>query len=202
MAMKSNQLHTVFRSLDRKITSRRPLPLQNDSQNQKNGNSFGAPRDPPIVIRDAVATYIERIEEEEKLDHLLQQSNRILFQCRTVFPFDFFPDRLIVDETKVNVILKEFFATENVHGILIENIKDIQIQTSIFFASLTIIPDIYFGEPVELKYLHKRDAYEVRKIIQGIIVCQREGIDLSKLDARQVKDKVRKVGTAIGVSAG
>lgn len=162
-------------------------------------NNVSSPN-PPIVIRESLVDYIEKVEEEEKLDRLLQQSNRVLFKCSTVFPFDFFPDRIIVDETKVNVILKEFFATESVHGILIENIKDIQIQTSILFASLTIVPDIYFGAPVSIVYLLKKDAYELRRLIQGIILCQREGIDLSKLDIGQIKDKVRKVGTAISVS--
>jgi|GEM_PF-1960185 len=150
----------------------------------------------PIVVREALVDYIEKLEEEEKLDHLMQQSSRVMFKCSTVFPFDFFPDKIILDEAKLNIIIKEFFATESIHSVMIKNIKDIQIQSSIFFATVIIIPDIYTSEPISVGYLRKKDAYEMRRLVQGILVCQREGIDLGKLDVMEFKDKVRRVGTS------
>ena len=139
------------------------------------------------------------MKKTEKLTRLAQMSNDILFRCRTVFPFDFFPDTVIVDKTKVNFIIKEFFLSEIVHSIMIKNIKDIQVETSAFFAKIVIIPDVYLGQAITVSYLSKSGAQEARRVIQGLMLCYKEGIDISDLDASEIKNKIETAGTAIEV---
>lgn len=150
-------------------------------------------------ISDEINTYLERMKKTEKLTRLAQMSNDILFRCRTVFPFDFFPDTVIVDKTKVNFIIKEFFLSEIVHSIMIKNIKDIQVETSAFFAKIVIIPDVYLGQAITVSYLSKSGAQEARRVIQGLMLCYKEGIDISDLDASEIKNKIEIAGTAIEV---
>ena len=150
-------------------------------------------------ISDEINTYLERMKKTEKLTKLAQMSNDILFRCHTVFPFDFFPDTVIVDKTKVNFIIKEFFLSEIVHSIMIKNIKDIQVESSAFFAKIIIIPDVYLGQAITVSYLSKSGAQEARRVIQGLMLCYKEGIDISDLDASEIKNKIETAGTAIEV---
>jgi hypothetical protein len=148
---------------------------------------------------DDVKTYIDKMRKEEKLTNLAKMSNDILYKCETVFPFDFFPDTLIIDKTKVNFIIKQFFFTETVHSIMIKNIQDIQVETSVLFAKLTVIPDVYLGQVITITYLNKSHAQEARRIIQGLMLCCKEGVDISDLDASEIKSKIETAGTAIEV---
>lgn len=148
-------------------------------------------------IPEDMRMYIDRLRKTDELTKLARMSNDILFKCTTVFPFDLFPDTLIIDKTKVNFIFKEFFLSETVHSIMLKNVKDIQIEASLFFAKLIIVPDVYVGQPTNISYLSKSCALEARRIIQGLMLCSKEGIDLSDLDAKDIKSKIEIAGTAV-----
>lgn len=143
--------------------------------------------------------YLKKMNTEERLKSLVHQSNDVLFKCKTVFPFDFFPDTLIVDKTKVNIINKIFFFSEAVHSIPIKNIKDVEVETNVFFATMNIIPDVYLGQTTCINYLPKSDALEARRIIQGLVLCKRENIDITSLDANEIKTMLENAGTALDV---
>jgi hypothetical protein len=172
------------------------VPKRSPQRNDVFVQSNVSPPPGPTVINNSQDDK-EKREQVERLDKLVEQSNRVLLQCQTVFPFDIFPDTLIVDERKVNIIYKEFFLSENVHSVLIENIQDVQIEAGALFAKLTVIPSLYPDTMVSVEYLRKNDAFEARRLIQGIIACKREGIDLSKLDLPEIVDKIRAVGSAM-----
>ena len=44
----------------------------------------------------------------------VDQVNETLFTFSTAFPFDFFPDDVVLDRFKINVIKRDFFATERI----------------------------------------------------------------------------------------
>src|SRR5687767_10553618 len=120
--------------------------------------------------------------EEEKLEKLLHRSTRTLLKIQTVWPFDLFPDDVAIDESKINIVQREFFASEIVHSIPISSIKDIELECSVFFATLHVVPDGYPQKEVVVPYLKKNEALRARRIIQGLIVTRKENIDLSKVD--------------------
>ncbi len=136
----------------------------------------------------------ERWDEEKKLQKILGRSNTVLFKASSVFPFDFFPDDLTIDENKVNIINREFFLSEDVHSVLIEMIKDVHVESSVLFATLQIVPEGYPNAPMEVKYLKKSDAFRARRILQGLMVCLQEKIDLSKIDPEELQKKFEDVG--------
>ena len=77
--------------------------------------------------RGSPLTYVQ-----ESLGDLIKKSQSVLLKISSTFPFDLFPDSLVVDENKVSIIHRDFM-TEHVHSILIEDITDITVNTSIFF---------------------------------------------------------------------
>lgn len=144
------------------------------------------PKDEPIVT----------IEDQKKLDDLVRKSSRVLFKAESVFPFDLFPDTIVIDETKVSIIYKSFFLTEIVHTILIKKIMDVRVESSLLFATLIFIPFVNFESPIEVRYLKKAAAHSARRLIQGIITCNENQIDMTTLSVEEIISKMNMLGAA------
>ena len=132
--------------------------------------------------------------QSDKFETLVNKSTRVLLKINGVFPFDFFPDTLVIDENKVNIIHRMFFYTDEVQSILVHNIKDVLVDRSLFFASLSILPDGYSEQWVSIDCLWKEDATRARRIIFGLIAGHTEGIDLTKVETPDFTKKVEALG--------
>src|SRR5688572_31543212 len=77
-------------------------------------------------------------QEAEKLEQLVEKSSRIIFKFSTIFPFDFFPDDLIISENQLDLVIRDFFFSEHVETVWVKDIQQISVETSILFATLTI----------------------------------------------------------------
>lgn len=122
-----------------------------------------------------------------KVETLLEESQKVLFRASSVFPFDFFPDVITIDECKVNIVAREFFFSEDIHSIPIEMIKDIEIESGPLFATLKIVPDGYPGHTPEVHHLRKQDAIKARRIIQGLMVASKHDVDLGNINVSKSK---------------
>lgn len=115
------------------------------------------------------------------LTQLMNGSRRIIFKLASVFPFDIFPDEITIDEYKVNIVFHDLFS-EDIHSINIEMIKDINVEISLFFATLKIIPDGYPGHMLTISFLKKDEAVKARSIIQGLMVLRKHRVDDENLE--------------------
>ncbi len=97
-----------------------------------------------------------------------------LMTISSVFPFELFPSQVLVNEHKITIILKPFFLSHIVHSILIASIKDLKIESNMFFATFIIIPDGNPGDPVVVKYLRKKEALYAQEIIQNFMIKTNE----------------------------
>lgn len=131
-----------------------------------------------------------------KFESLLKRAHKVLFKARAVFPFDFFPDEITIDEDKVNIITHEFFFSGDIHSIAIDKIRDIQVTTGPFFASLTVVPDGYPGNHIVVHYLWKSDAIKARRLIQGLMLVKNQGIELTRLDLPDLVGDIEYLGRA------
>lgn len=129
-----------------------------------------------------------------KFDTLVRGCKRVLLKISAFFPFDLFPDEIIVDECKVSIVFREFFFSEDIHSINIDMIRDVDVETGPFFAKLQIVPDGYPGHPLIVRYLKKKDANLARSVIQGLMVARRNDIDLSKINEPDLVSKLELLG--------
>jgi hypothetical protein len=130
----------------------------------------------------------------EKYENLVKTSDKVLYKLSTVFPFDFFPDDIVIDINQVNLIIRSFFLTERRHSVKIADITDVFIDTSLFFSTLHII-DVGFKENViEVSFLKNSEAKKARRIIQGLCVAAKQGIDLTKIDDHNLLGKIEELG--------
>ncbi len=132
----------------------------------------------------------------KKLDDLVEHSQEPLLKIKTTIPLNPFPDKVIIDINKVNIIFKYFFWSEQIHSVYIKDISDVLVETGFFWSTLTII-DVGFTEnSIDVRYLSTKEAIKARKIIQGLIVAHKNGIDLSNSESVGVVDKLEELGKA------
>jgi hypothetical protein len=132
--------------------------------------------------------------EVNKIDGLAQGSQRVLLDIKSVFPFDLFPDEVIIDETKITIQRNFFFFTGQSQSVNIADIFNVVVNHGIFFAKLELF-DRYFAEqPISVEYLKKEDAARARQIIQGLVLVKKNNIDTSSLSVDNLTHKLDRIG--------
>lgn len=137
----------------------------------------------------------QKISDSKKMDMLVEKAQNPLLRIKTAIPFNPFPDEVVVDINKVDIIYREFFGSQQVHSILIENISDVLVETSPFFATLKLI-HTYYEEPIEVSYLKNHEASKAKKIIEGLVVAHKNNIALENLESEDLIEKMETIGAA------
>ncbi len=167
--------------LEEELLSRKSLPNKDRSPPKQN-----APED-KLTPEEAT---------EQKLDKMVEQSRSNLLYIKTAIPFNPFPHKVIVDIHKVTIIYKYFFFSEQVHSVYIKDISDVLIETSWIFSTLKIVDVGFTDNSIDINYLTRGDAVMARKIIQGLIVAHKNGLDLSKYESPDLSKKLEELGRA------
>lgn len=189
----------IFLSQDRKLPNQasdnqpRASPLEDTvlaSQSQQAQTMQQIPLD---IVKEFAK---QRSDNIEKFVKLIDESDGMLLKISSVFPFDLFPDSITIDPIKVNIVSREFFFSACMHTIYVKNILDILVDCSVFFATMRIMYEGFGPNVVYVKYLKKGEAQKARRIIQGLVVATREGVDFSRLDANEVRQQIEMLGEA------
>ncbi len=179
-----------------------------DTRRQDNDptiNNADATRDDLTKLEEKDPKQAARIEEQKetektevksntKLDELVDRSNTVLMRISTVFPFTFFPIKLIINPIKIDLINTFFFESEQVHSTLISDITDVTVNTDLFFATLEIRDSGFHDQLISVPYLRKSEAMKARRVIQGLIMAMKNGIDPSKIPADELLEKAEQIG--------
>ncbi len=130
----------------------------------------------------------------KQLDNLAHVSKQVILAIKTVFPFDFFQDELFVDVTKVSIHIHYFFYSKEVRSVEFKDIFNIIVQHGVFFASLEIVDKFFSAHPLVIRYLWKKDAIRARRIIQGMIIAQKQNIDIRAIPPNELVRKLETIG--------
>ncbi|MBI4129705.1 hypothetical protein HY468_00145 [Candidatus Roizmanbacteria bacterium] len=135
-------------------------------------------------------------QQEQQFNQLIKKSGTILYRVSSVFPFDFFPDTIIIDENKIEIVERTFFLFEKVCPILISDIKTVTVSCGPLFATLYIELIGLQENPGPIPYLWRWEALRASRIILGLMTCFQEGLDLSQLKTDHVADRLVTLGHA------
>ncbi len=130
-----------------------------------------------------------------QLNQLATDSSQIIYSCKTVFPFDFFPDTIAVDKNKVDVVYSSFFFTKSVYTIMLEEVLNVTANLSLIFASLIIEVKGYEQNPSVINHLWRNQALKMRDTIMGLSIAKKRDIELSTVSSQTVKQKAEAIGT-------
>src|SRR5258708_7258477 len=127
---------------------------------------------------------------------------RILYKTSGIFPFDLFPDDLVIDEVKISVVTHHLLS-RTVNSVLIKDITDILLYTNPFFGSILITGGEYQGleptkknpkGPLKIKFLPPNESRLARRVIMGLVIFSDEKIDSSKMTIDEILQKSQEFG--------
>ncbi|HRN70543.1 MAG TPA: hypothetical protein PLS49_05145 [Candidatus Woesebacteria bacterium] len=148
---------------------------------------------PPTQVKKQSDSENDPIMELEKT---AEAADRVLFKTKTIFPFDLFPDELIIDENKIDIISGLFFDSKDVFSIPISNISGVNSSFDLFFGQLRIEAWGLNKNPEPIRFLNKTDAAKARRIISGLILANKNEIDLKSIPEKVVRNKLERIGMA------
>jgi hypothetical protein len=126
---------------------------------------------------------------------LVEKSNRILASVTSVFPFDFFPNTVNVEEGRITVIVRNFFLSSQVHSVDIKDISNVFIDLAPFFAQLVIVSKTFARNQVKINFLKKSEAIFARRMIEGLRVFENKKIDTSVYSKEELINKLLELST-------
>ncbi len=130
------------------------------------------------------------------LEGIAVNSARTIFRIKTIFPFVLFTDEVITDEEKVTVIIGNFFRSGYLRSVMIQDISNVSVETSVFFAKLTLIDRNFVQDRITVSYLNKEEALKMRRIIMGLIIAHENKVDLADYTMQQVREYTEEIGRA------
>lgn len=104
--------------------------------------------------------------------------NPTLLDIKSVWPFEFFPNRLIIDEEDVTIVNKRFFFMGWTETIPASEIQDVRMYTGPFLASISIQKKPPVIQQIEVNNLWKKDALRAKELIDGLILENRDLIKI------------------------
>ncbi len=139
---------------------------------------------------------LEKNEEkmaEQKLNQLVEENEHVLYQVSSVFPFQLFPDKIIIFPTKITVVHKTLFF-KNVFPMLIENIKTVIVSRGLIFAAMKFEITGYEENPEVVQYLWPPYAEKAKNIILGLLEAVRKNVKVEKIPPKKALDKLEQIG--------
>lgn len=136
-------------------------------------------------------------KEKSKLQKAEIKAHRILFRAKAVFPFDLFPDEIVIDENKVDLVYGIFFFSRQVISVSINDLNGAISVTNLFFGSLQLEIRGYDHNPLPIRYLWNHEAERARRIINGLVACWKQQIDTSSLNLKSALAKIENIGSAL-----
>lgn len=137
----------------------------------------------------------DKKDKMRKLTKIVERSNEVLATATAVFPFDFFPDSVTLDRTKVTITKRSFFWSAEVISIRIEDILNISSGVGPFFGSITIASRVMSSEDhFTIDYFWRKDAIRLKHIIQGYVIAHHNNIKVSHLSKKEMIATLSELG--------
>ncbi len=146
-------------------------------------------------LEESIKKQVTKKEEDrKKLENMVSNSNRLLISTKAIFPFDFFPNSINVEATRVNIIRRSLFFS-NVHSVDIKDISNVFISQSLFFATLVIVSQTFAKNEIKISKLWKKNAIEVRRIIEGLRMIVKADIDMNNYSVEELTNKLKELSS-------
>jgi hypothetical protein len=136
----------------------------------------------------------EAKEEVKKLNKLVIETNRVIYELTQVFPFRLFPDKIIIDENKLTIIRRGLFY-KRVTPIPYDRLVTVRVNRSFYFATIDFEVFRFAEDPPPINYLSPKEANAAKSYIMALIQVTQQGIDLSKVPIEETKTKLLQIGS-------
>jgi hypothetical protein len=133
----------------------------------------------------------------DKLKYMVEKSQTILMKASAIFPFDLFPDMITIDRQKLTIVHRTFFSQEQTVSVPLSDITNVQADVGPLFGSITVTSEHFMNNTQKINYLSRRDVLELQRVLQGMTMACKEGIDLSTIDEDDLMPLLEELGKGI-----
>ena len=128
-------------------------------------------------------------EDKQTVSDLIKKSNRRIISISSLFPWDFFPNTIEVEESRVTFIFRQLLSSQS-HSVDIKDISNVFIQSSLFFAKLQIVSRTFVQNDITIGHLEKNKAQRVQMVIEGLRTFAEHSIDTSNYEINELIAKI------------
>ena len=161
----------------------RQIPQVSDQALQEEGKN-------EQTIKEAT----KKEEDKQTVSDLIKKSNRCIISISSLFPWDFFPNTIQVEESRVTFIFRQFLSSQS-HSVNIQDISNVFIDSSLFFASLRIVTRTFVQNDITIGHLDPKKAYKVQMVIEGLRTFAEHNIDTSNYEVNELIAKIEEFHT-------
>ena len=111
------------------------------------------------------------------------------YSISSVFPWDFFPNTINVEESRVTYIFRQFLASQS-YIVNIQDISNVFIEFSFFFATLQIVSKTYIQNDIKIGNFNKKKAIKARMIIEGLRTLAGHNLNTSSYGVDELISKI------------
>lgn len=122
------------------------------------------------------------------------QESEVLCRVKSIFPFDFFPDEIVIEKSKVSITRHIFFGTREIFTIAIRDIQSVNVETAPFFSSIRIFNRTPMIPEIQIDHLRTHDALKLQATVQGLLIARSEQIEVNDLPPEQTLRQASKLG--------
>ncbi len=133
-------------------------------------------------------------EDKQTISDLVKKSNRLIISIPSLFPWDLFPNTILVEESRVTFIFRQFLASQT-HSVDIKDISNVFIQSSLFFATLQIVSRTFIQNDITIGHLDAKKANRVQMVIEGLRTFSENNIDTSNYEVNELIAKIEEFHT-------
>ena len=135
----------------------------------------------------------EAKKETAKLEKLADRAGSVIYELSSVFPFQLFPDKIIIDENKITIVRKEIFF-KRIIPIMHRDILSIKVNRGILFAAMEFEVRRFHPNPRPISYLRPAEAAQAQKYIMGLVEARRAKVDLTKVPIHKEREQLEEAG--------
>lgn len=133
-----------------------------------------------------------RAKESKKLDDIIEDSEEIIYEVSAVFPFDLFPDKIIIDKHKITIVRRALFF-KRLFPIPLRDLQTVRLNRSLIFAALEFEIRGYNTNPQPVSFLWPAHALKAEKYILGLVHAVKSEVDLTQIKTDKITEKMDKV---------
>lgn len=130
-----------------------------------------------------MADQIQVVEQPSSQD--VTAASGPLLWIKTAFPLDLFPDEVVVDRFKIDVVKKHFFWDKETETIPLSGTVTVNVNRTPFFSSVQL-HDPFTDQTATVDKLWNKDAENLRKLVLGLVVGIRQGADFMNMETDEV----------------
>jgi len=128
-------------------------------------------------------------EDLQTIDDLVKKSNRRITTITSIFPWDFFPSTIDVEESRITFKFNQFLSSQS-HSVDLKDISNVFIEFSMFFATLQVVSRTFVQNDIKVGFLNKEKARKVQGIIEGLRTLAEHDVNTSDYEIDELIAKI------------